>query len=149
MKKYFQKKLFRSFLILLICSPVLLASCATSVSFPVERPAEIDSKGATSITILPFSSGNMGRFYYNHGTETKIIANYIQEQFQKRILRSGYFSLISSQGLPNTSGASSSSSDLRIQGNIYNFSNKVEKIPVETEDKKRSFIFTNGRLVFR
>ena len=137
MRKCFQQGSFCIFLILLIYSPVLFTSCATSVSFPVERPAEIDSKGATSITILPFSSGNMGRFYYNHGTETKIIANYIQEQFQKRILRSGFFTLISSQGLPNKSGLSSSFSDLRIQGNIYNFSNKVEKIPVETEDKKK------------
>ena len=123
MKKYFQKKLFRSFWSLLICIPLLLASCATSVSFPVERPAEIDSRGATSIAILPFSSGNMGRFHYNFGTDTKIIANYIQEQFQNRILRSGFFTLVSSQGLPNKSGLSSSFSDLRIQGNIYNFSN--------------------------
>lgn len=137
MKKYFQKKLFRSFWGLLICSPLLLTSCATSVSFPVERPAEIDSRGATSIAILPFSSGNMGRFHYNFGTDTKIIANYIQEQFQNRILRSGFFTLVSSQGLPNKSGLSSSFSDLRIQGNIYNFSNMVKKIPVETEDKKK------------
>ena len=137
MKKYFQKKLFRSFWGLLICIPLLLTSCATSVSFPVERPAEIDSRGATSIAILPFSSGNMGRFHYNFGTDTKIIANYIQEQFQNRILRSGFFTLVSSQGLPNKSGLSSSFSDLHIQGNIYNFSNRVEKIPVETEDKKK------------
>ena len=137
MKKCIQQCSFCFFLILLICIPLLLTSCATSVSFPVERPAEIDSRGATSITIIPFSSSNMGRFYYNHNTDTKTIANYIQEQFQNRILRSGYFSLISSQGLPNTSGTSSSSSDLRIQGNIYNFSNKVEKITVETEDKKK------------
>lgn len=137
MRKCFQQGSFCIFLILLIYSPVLFTSCATSVSFPVERPAEIDSRGATSIAILPFSSGNMGRFHYNFGTDTKIIANYIQEQFQNRILRSGFFTLVSSQGLPNKSGLSSSFSDLRIQGNIYNFSNMVKKIPVETEDKKK------------
>lgn len=137
MKEYFQKKLFRSFGGLLICIPLLLTSCATSVSFPVERPAEIDSRGATSIAIIPFSSGNMEPFYYNHNTDTKTIVNYIQEQFQQRILRSGFFSLISSQGLPNKSSSSSTFSDLRIQGNIYNFSNKVKKIPIETEDKKK------------
>ena len=125
MKEYFQKKLFRSFGGLLICIPLLLTSCATSVSFPVERPAEIDSRGATSIAIIPFSTGNMSRFYYNYSSDTKIIANYIQEQFQNRILRSGFFSLISSQGLPNKSGSSSTFSDLRIQGNIYNFSNSA------------------------
>ncbi len=137
MKESFQKMLFRSFGGLLICIPLLLTSCATSVSFPVERPAEIDSRGATSIAIIPFSSGNMGRFHYNHNTDTKTIVNYIQEQFQQRILRSGFFSLISSQGLPNKSSSNSTFSDLRIQGNIYNFSNKVKKIPIETEDKKK------------
>ena len=59
MKKCIQQCSFCFFLILLICIPLLLTSCATSVSFPVERPAEIDSRGATSITIIPFSSSNM------------------------------------------------------------------------------------------
>lgn len=137
MKKCIKQSSFRIFWILLISIPVLLTSCATSIRFPVERPAEIDSKGATSIAVLPFSSGNMRRFYYNHNSDSKAIANYIQEQFQQRILRSGFFSLVSAQGLSSNSRATSPSCDLYIHGAIYNFSNKVEKILLQSEDKKK------------
>ena len=115
-----------------------LTSCATSIRFPVERPAEIDSKGATSIAVLPFTSGNMRPFYYNHNSDSKVIVNYIQEQFQSKILRSGFFSLISPQGLPKDSNLTTASAyDLYIRGNIYNFSNNVEKILIKSEDKKK------------
>ena len=141
MRKCFQQSSFCIFLILLICSPVLFTSCATSIRFPVERPAEIDSKGATSIAILPFSSGNMSRFYYNYSTDAKVIANYIQEEFQKRILRSGYFTLVSAQGLLKQS-STASACDLYIHGNMYNFSNEIEKILLKSEEnKKKQYLY--------
>lgn len=137
MRKCFQQSSCCIFLILLICNPVLFTSCATSIRFPVERPAEIDSKGATSIAIIPFSTGNMSRFYYNHSSDSKVIANYIQEEFQKRILRSSYFTLVSAQGLSKQSSTTTPAYDLHIHGNIYNLSNKVEKILLESEDSKK------------
>lgn len=141
MRKCFQKSSFCIFLILLICTPVLFTSCATSIRFPVERPAEIDSKGATSIAIIPFSTGNMSRFYYNHSSDAKVIANYIQEEFQKRILRSGYFTLVSAQGLLKQS-STASACDLYIHGNMYNFSNEIEKILLKSEDnKKKQYLY--------
>lgn len=141
MRKCFQQSSFCIFLILLICTPVLFTSCATSIRFPVERPAEIDSKGATSIAILPFSTGNINRFYYNHSSDAKVIANYIQEEFQKRILRSGYFTLVSAQGLLKQS-STTSACDLYIHGNMYNFSNKIEKILLKSEDnKKKQYLY--------
>lgn len=141
MRKCFQQSSFCIFLILLICNPVLFTSCATSIRFPVERPAEIDSKGATSIAILPFSTGNMSRFYYNHSSDAKVIANYIQEEFQKRILRSGYFTLVSAQGLLKQS-STASACDLYIHGNMYNFSNEIEKILLKSEDnKKKQYLY--------
>jgi hypothetical protein len=142
MRKCFQQSSFCIFLILLICSPVLFTSCATSIHFPVERPAEIDSKGATSIAIIPFSTGNMSRFYYNYSTDAKVIANYIQEEFQKRILRSGYFTLVSAQGLLKQSPTTTPAYDLYIHGNMYNFSNEIEKILLKSEDnKKKQYLY--------
>jgi hypothetical protein len=142
MRKCFQQSSFCIFLILLICSPVLFTSCATSIHFPVERPAEIDSKGATSIAIIPFSTGNMSRFYYNYSTDAKVIANYIQEEFQKRILRSSYFTLVSAQGLSKQSPTTTPAYDLYIHGNIYNLSNEIEKILLKSEDnKKKQYLY--------
>lgn len=129
---------FSNLWILLAFLFLSLTSCTTSIHFPVERPAEIDSKGATSIAVLPFSSGNMRPFYYNHNSDSKVIANYIQEQFQSKILRSGFFTLIAAQEFPKDSNLTTASAyDLYIHGNIYNFSNNVEKILIESEDKKR------------
>lgn len=129
--------------ILVVLMLLVLTSCATSIKFPVERPAEIDSKGANSIAVLPFSSGNMLPFYFNHNADSKVIVNYIQEQFQKKILSSGFFTLIAAQGLPKDGKPNTDAAyDLYIHGNIYNFSNKVEKILVESEDKKKKeYIF--------
>ena len=124
--------------ILVVLILLMLTSCATSIKFPVERPAEIDSKGANSIAILPFSSGNMLPFYFNHTADSKVIVNYIQEQFQKKILSSGFFTLIAAQGLPKDGKLNTDAAyDLYIHGNIYNFSNFVEKILVESQDKKK------------
>ena len=115
-----------------------LTSCATSIRFPVDRPAEIDSKGANSIAVLPFSSGNMLPFYFNHSSDSKVIVNYIQEQFQNKLLRSGFFTLVSAQELPKGGKPSKDAAyDIYIHGNIYNFSNNLEKILIESEDKKK------------
>ena len=133
-KKLQYPNLFHKFLPLFLFLQVLLASCATAIRFPVNRPAQIDSKGATSIAIFPFSSGNMIRFYYNHNSDSETVANYIQEQFQNRILQSDFFTLTSPCS-PSNKGAPSY--DLYIHGSIYNISNVVEKIPLETEGKKK------------
>ncbi len=138
MNKLTHHNLISSLWILLVFILLSLTSCATSIRFPVDRPAEIDSKGANSIAVLPFSSGNMLPFYFNHSSDSKVIVNYIQEQFQNKLLRSGFFTLVSAQELPKGGKPSKDAAyDIYIHGNIYNFSNFVEKILVESQDKKK------------
>ena len=138
MNKRTHHNLISSLWILLVFILLSLTSCATSIRFPVDRPAEIDSKGANSIAVLPFSSGNMLPFYFNHSSDSKVIMNHIQEQFQSQLLRSGFFTLVAAHDLPKDGKPSTNAAyDLYIYGSIYNFSNNVEKVLVESEDKKK------------
>lgn len=121
----------------LVVSQVLFTSCATTVKFPVQRPAELDSMGAQTIAVLPFSYGNKNFFYYNHSTDSEFVANYIQTKFQDRIGQSDFFTQIEPQPiLKAIHNGLKPPCDLYIHGSIYNLSDKLNKVIVKTEEEE-------------
>lgn len=138
MKKIKYYKIHTTCIILL--TVFFLTSCATTIKFPVQRPAEVDSKGATTISVLPFSYGNMIPFYYyNFNYDSEFIATYIHGQLQDKLSQSDFFTQVASTTTLNAlKSGLKPPCDIYITGSVYNFSNNLYTVIVKNDPEKES-----------
>ncbi|MCR5699777.1 MAG: hypothetical protein K6G52_09075 [Treponemataceae bacterium] len=133
-----KKILYISAILVLMMS---IVGCATTVSYTVDRPAELDLNGAKTIAILPIqaeannsSSGEayflswlFGRPYRTTNTERNEMANFFTENLTMSLLDSGYFTVI---GASQVSGAISNGNkapcDVYLTGYISDWSTGVD-----------------------
>ncbi len=98
-----------------VCSVLFFAGCASTVRVDVTRPAELDLRGAKTVAVLPFRpvSSWSGSYSYRMGQRVSVLdflsfvfespssdeercLYELKNQLEKKILDSGYLTLISS-----------------------------------------------------
>lgn len=141
------KKILRIAAIALIAASFV--GCATTVSYKVDRPAELDLNGAKTIAILPiqaeaansgeayFLSWLFGRPYKTTNKERNEMANFFSENLTMSLLDSGYFTVV---GASQVSGAISNGNkapcDVYLTGYISDWSNSVDSEYRENSEGK-------------
>lgn len=73
----------------------LLTGCATTVTYKVDRPADLDLNGARSIAIESVIVPSYSR-YSSKGDDT-VVAQYIENTLAKRINQGGYYTVYTSR----------------------------------------------------
>lgn len=123
---------------LVVCL-VLFTSCATTVKFPVQRPAQIDSKGARAIAVLPFPNEKLISFYNNYYFDAESIASYIQTKLQDRVSETDFFTLVmNAPVLKALQSGTKPPCDMYITGSIYNVSNKLNRTIIKEDEKEEN-----------
>lgn len=85
----------------------LFMSCATTIPVEFQRPAELDLKGAASVSVLPFifSDSSENSTIVNiiiflttdiHDSDQKDICNYVTNELTGAVAKGGYYDLVSS-----------------------------------------------------
>ncbi len=74
-----------------VLSAFVLTGCATTVSYKVDRPADLDLNGARSIAIESVIVPSYSR-YSSSGDDTRV-AQYIEDTLNRRITSGGYFTV--------------------------------------------------------
>lgn len=155
-------------LIFIFCA-LLLTSCATRVNFYVTRPAELDSNGAKTISVLPIKPYE----YYNMKTDSSVLdfvlstffttfnsapydetraIEYIHSNLEKGLLNSPYIDVISPSAVQQAvSKGHINPADVYFTGEVTYFKIddyvKTEKVLVENSnkdtDKKKEYRFVD------
>ena len=141
------KKLFSILLLPLLL--ILVAGCATTVPVTVTRPAELDLRGAKSISVLPFRISTVKEDTGNNNGGTTIIidinrffdmrpsdnpeeirtANYLTDQLAQRLSTSPYFQLVNASAVQAAlKNGTTVPADVYLTGKITDFSSSLESI---------------------
>lgn len=120
----------------------LLFSCATSIGMTVNRPAEIDLKGAESIVVLPFRVDNtyspargeyfVAKDYFRFKISTKgaesLVAEKVQKYIEDSIAESTIYTVVNSKSAVSKIEAGlECPAEVYITGQIYNFKTDIDK----------------------
>lgn len=94
--------------IAIIAAAITFASCSTTISSKVQRPAQLDLDGAGSISVLPFQEDEDSGVFLNvlsylatgktlkqQNSDKKKIANYMTDSLTTKIVEADYYDLIS------------------------------------------------------
>lgn len=142
------------FLTSVLAGLLLLNSCASSIATKVERPAELDLRGANSISILPFQTSAygdddkiniLGLITITIGDEKdnpkKQITNYLTYNLQDALLNSNYLKVVGSKAVQKAiENGSEIPADVYLSGYINRFNSEINAEKTEDDD---------GDLVYR
>ena len=123
------KSVVRFFALLLLATSI--SGCATTVGVNVERPAELDLNGATSISIIPFTYERSSRSF-RRDKKIEELAIYTTSELEKKILYSEYLTLVDSKDLAYTLRHNlEPACDVYIKGHIKDYQERI------LEDKRK------------
>ncbi len=143
----------------LLCAGILLlASCATSISMKVQRPAELDLRGANSISVIPFqiskpSSADNNefvkilKFIFTDRKDPRIdIAEHLTSTLTDKLIDSNYMDVISSSAvLRALENGTAVPADCYLTGYISKF--KTDEEVFEKEDDEGNVEYSHRRNV--
>ena len=140
------------FIFSMVLSALLMVSCATSVSYKVERPAELDLNGANSISVLPFQDMDyngsyvFGLFWFDYTTNAQKAADYLTDRLTMDILNSNYLQVVPSQSVQAAIASKKTvPCDVYLTGYISRYETHVE--PTKHTDDDGNVTYTFKRYV--
>ena len=122
---------------------LIFASCATSLTFNVERPSDLDLNGAKAVSVLPFQTWAYSDTYMfglisfdmsDKGPAENIARN-LTYKMQEALLDSKYLDVVSSKAVERAMYfGDKNPCDVYLTGTLSNFRNEVKKVAHEQDD---------------
>ncbi|MCR4789599.1 MAG: hypothetical protein K5839_00810, partial [Treponemataceae bacterium] len=136
----------------LLIFAVLLTGCATTLSYTVERPAELDLNGANTISVLPFTVERGNDPYYFLGfiriarppvyDSKQIFANKLTDQIVTKLYDADYLQVIDSKAVESAIRNSREiPCDVYLTGYLSNWENNIESETRTNDDGSTYYVY--------